>query len=87
MHHVKPSSVLTSFQITNVVSFNGMALFFWSLQALPRFGGKPKDDAIFDISKNGRQLGARPQSTLVATFANDESSTDLNFNSNLLYTL
>lgn len=42
-----------------------MALFFSSLRGLPRFGGKPKDDAIFDKSKNGRQPGARPQSTLV----------------------
>ena len=42
-----------------------MALFFSSLRGLPHFGGKPKDDAIFDISKNGRQPGARPQSTLV----------------------
>ena len=63
---LKPSSVFTSFQITNVVPFNRMALFFSSLRGLPRFGGKPKeDDAIFDISKNGRQPGARPQSTLV----------------------
>ena len=63
---LKPSSVFTLFQITNVVSFNRMALFFSSLQGLPRFGGKPtKDDAIFDISKNSCQLGARPQSTLV----------------------
>ena len=35
--------------------FNRMALFFSSLRGLPHFGGKPKDDAIFDVSKNGRQ--------------------------------
>ena len=41
-----------------------MALFFSSLRGLPRFGGKSKGDAIFDKCKNGRQPGARPQTTL-----------------------